>query len=113
MEFPAPGCLRWPEDTGCQGSLWLSGYRRSYRIFNSFIFPKEEKSPSSYAAQYTHSCAFIYYRGKSDNDRLIIWEKGQKIEPAPREIEQKAKEEYKNSQELNREPFAYPITLVP
>ena len=78
----------------------------------SFIFPKEEKSPS-YAAQYTHSCASIYYRGKSDDDQLMIWEEGQKVGPAPREIEQKVKEEYKNSQELDWGTFTYPMTLEP
>ena len=78
----------------------------------SFIFPKEEKSPS-YAAQYTHSCASIYYRGKSDDDQLMIWEEGQKVGSAPREIEQKVKEEYKNSQELDWGTFTYPMTLEP
>ena len=34
---------------------------------------------------------------------LMIWEEGQKVDPAPREIEQKVKEEYKNSQELDWE----------
>ena len=97
----------YPQPFEHLGSLYF------YQDEISFIFPKEEKSPASYAAQYTHSCASIYYRGKSDDDRLMIWEEGQKVDPAPREIEQKVKEEYKNSQELDWEPFAYPITLEP
>lgn len=36
----------------------------------------------------THTCETIYYKSGFD-DKLVIWEKGWKIEPAPKELEEK------------------------
>lgn len=78
----------------------------------SFIFPREDKSPPCYAAQYTHSCASIYYKGRSDDDRLTIWKEGQNVEPAPGEIEQKAREALQDN-EINIDPSSYPLAVEP
>ena len=89
------------------GSLYF------YQDEISFIFRRKRKALLLMPPSIPTPAPPSYYRGNTDDDRLMIWEEGQKVDPAPREIEQKVKEEYKNSQELDWEPFAYPITLEP
>lgn len=51
----------------------------------SFIIPLS-LTTSFNSEDITQECSTIYYKGKF-NDRLVIWEKGQDIEPAPASIE--------------------------
>lgn len=70
----------------------------------SIVFPKEytDSSTSSWTADeagishpdnpYTHTCSSIYYIGKGNNDRLLIWEEGQTLKKAPENIERLVEE---------------------
>lgn len=69
----------------------------------SVIFPKmttfgntdgeNETEGQSSSYERVHKCSSIYYGKKNKADSLLVWEKGQEIEPAPEEIEKKAKEQ--------------------
>ncbi len=50
----------------------------------SIIFPKVDNGYGG-----THKCKTIYYGRKNKDDKLIVWEEGQVLEPAPEEIEKK------------------------
>lgn len=45
-----------------------------------------------YSDGYAHNCASIYYGRKDKEDKLLVWEEGLEIKPAPEEIENLAKE---------------------
>ncbi len=60
----------------------------------SLVFPLEDRQPpgtvydSSDPNFRTHTCKTIYYNGSSD-DKLVIWEEGWDVEPAPKALEEK------------------------
>lgn len=70
----------------------------------SYVFPMEEygTSPHGERPPYHYTAASIKYYGKSKNDVVTIWKKGQKLSPAPMEIEKKAIVEYVNRGELEK-----------
>lgn len=71
----------------------LSVNEEKYIYFDtiSLIFPAKAGDFYSYSdPDVIYPCTSVYYRGKNKNDRLTIWEEGQKLEKAPEEIEQKA-----------------------
>lgn len=47
-------------------------------------------------------CSKISYRGKTKEDRLTIWQRGQKVQEAPEEIERKAIRAYVQEGQLQR-----------
>lgn len=48
------------------------------------------------------NCCEISYRGRNVSDKLIIWQRGQKVPEAPEEIEQKAIEEYIRDSQIGK-----------
>lgn len=48
--------------------------------------------PDEASARSIHICDSIYYNGKNKEDRFVVWKEGQKIEPAPEEIEKKVRQ---------------------
>lgn len=48
--------------------------------------------PDESSIAITHICTSIYYKGNNKEDRLPVWEAGQKIEPAPEAIEERVRE---------------------
>ena len=55
----------------------------------SVVFPLEDNFSLDKDTSRTHLCTSIYYTGKGKNNRILIWKKGQDIEPAPQKIEDK------------------------
>lgn len=53
--------------------------------------------PDEASLRSMHTCVSIYYNGKNKEDSLLIWKEGQKLDPAPAEIEKKVKEEMLSS----------------
>ncbi len=78
----------------CQYPLSIDKETYFYLDSISIIFPAEVSGDFYSYPQTDHdasyACTSIYYQGKNKNDRLVIWEKGQTLEPAPKEIEEKA-----------------------
>ncbi len=102
MEVPEEDChndsSRGFYELNFQYPLYMNEKKYLYRDTFSIIFPA--RSVNGYGISddmkdtYIHTCDSIYYRGRSKNDRLEIWKRGQSIEAAPSEIEQKAIQTY-------------------
>ena len=60
----------------------------------AFVYPTNPKDINGF----THEISEIYFEGK-DDERILVWEKGQKLEAAPAEIEEKVKEAHPESGE--------------
>ena len=50
----------------------------------------------------TQYCREIIYRGKTEKDCLVIWERGQKVEEAPEDIERKVIVEYIRDRQIDK-----------
>ncbi len=74
-----------------------------YKDEVSVVFPTEIKEGDTierneegewiYPDGYTRICTSIYYGRGSKEDRLLVWEQGQKIKPAPRDVEKRVREQ--------------------
>lgn len=53
-----------------------------------FIMPQENTCWTEEGDTITHSCRTVYFSGRND-DRRILWQKGQTLTPAPKELEEK------------------------
>ena len=53
---------------------------------------KNEDGEWIYSGGYTHNCTAVYYGRKDKADKLLVWEEGQEIEPAPEEVENLVRE---------------------
>lgn len=53
----------------------------------SVVFPRADNGYWDYTDKCTHKCTTIYYGRKNKKDKLIVWEEGQALEPAPEEIQ--------------------------
>lgn len=84
------------DDTEYFASAQLTTYTWWDRFINrtaplhsvSFIYQTEQIEHHTLEDEKPHDISSIYYIGKGD-ERLTIWENGQKLEKAPEEIEQK------------------------
>ena len=76
----------------------------------SLIFPVVDRQPrgtvynSSNPDLRTHICKTIYYNGSPD-DKLVIWEDGWSIEPAPEALEKKVAQ-YMEEWEERGDPYS-------
>ncbi len=70
--------------------------RKDWNAFDSvFIFTLERQGTSEKSgASIVQRCREINIYGKTKKDKLTIWEKGQKVEEAPEEIEKEAVRRY-------------------
>lgn len=69
-----------------------------------FIMPQENTCWTEEGDTITHSCRTVYFSGRND-DRRILWQKGQTLTPAPKELEEKiATYKTNNSQNHDIDP---------
>lgn len=55
----------------------------------AFVYPTKPKDVNGNS----HEITEIYFEGK-DDERILVWGKGQELEPAPAEIEERVRQEY-------------------
>ena len=63
------------------------------QVVQSDTFEKSEEGEWGYVDGYRHRAVSIYYGKGKREDQLLVWEQGQKIEPAPADVEKRVKEE--------------------
>ncbi len=63
-------------------------FKREEREIGNWLEDEEGNMiPDESSVRNTTTCASIYYYGKNKEDKLLVWEEGQKIESAPDTIE--------------------------
>lgn len=73
-------------------------FKKQSKYATNWIQDEEGKTiPDEASVSSTHTCASIYYNGKNKEDRLLVWEEGQELDPAPEEIEAKVREDMLSS----------------
>ena len=76
-------------------SWWTDHIEQSGTIKEgAFVYPTNPKDMNGYS----HEISEIYFEGKND-DKILVWKKGQQLEPAPAEIEERVKEAHSESGE--------------
>lgn len=85
------------------------------KIVNTAYWMEDEEGniiPDEAYVGGTHTCASIYYNGKNKEDRLLVWEEGQKLDPAPEEIEEKVREDMLSSDVLSEFSWMFSHQII-
>lgn len=61
--------------------------REQREIWNWLEDEEGNMNPDESSVRNTKTCASIYYYGKNKEDKLLVWEEGQELKPAPDAVE--------------------------